>query len=109
MASSMLYSANMPLSMPRMLGVRACNTNDNIAIKKREMSNEVCEAAVVAGNIPEAPPAPSKPAAPAGTPVVPSLSLCRRPRRNRRSPTLRASFQETSLSPANLVYPLFIH
>jgi delta-aminolevulinic acid dehydratase/porphobilinogen synthase len=36
-------------------------------------------------------------------------SLGRRPRRNRRSPVLRAAFQETTLSPANLVYPLFIH
>lgn len=31
------------------------------------------EAAVVAGNIPQAPPVPPKPAAPVGTPVVPSL------------------------------------
>ncbi|XP_022861460.1 delta-aminolevulinic acid dehydratase, chloroplastic isoform X1 [Olea europaea var. sylvestris] len=127
MASSMLYSANIPLSVPRSLRVRASNTNDNVPMKKMGMSDEECEAAVVAGNIPEAPPAPSKPAAPAGTPVVPSLAECcccdiseimrkgdnasisRRPRRNRRSPALRAAFQETSLSPANLVYPLFIH
>ncbi|KAJ6306979.1 hypothetical protein OIU78_022142, partial [Salix suchowensis] len=46
---------------------------------------------------------------PAGTPVVPSLPLSRRPRRNRKSPAFRASFQETSISPANFVYPLFIH
>ncbi|GJS51260.1 delta-aminolevulinic acid dehydratase 1, chloroplastic [Tanacetum coccineum] len=37
------------------------------------------------------------------------LDLSRRPRRNRRSPVFRAAFQETSLSPANFVYPLFIH
>lgn len=35
--------------------------------------------------------------------------LTKRPRRNRRSPALRAAFQETSISPANLVLPLFIH
>lgn len=35
--------------------------------------------------------------------------LNRRPRRNRKSPVLRAAFQETHLSPANFVYPLFIH
>ena len=35
--------------------------------------------------------------------------LNRRPRRNRKSPALRAAFQETSLTPANFVYPLFIH
>ncbi|XP_056174095.1 delta-aminolevulinic acid dehydratase, chloroplastic-like isoform X2 [Syzygium oleosum] len=45
---------------------------------------------------------------PAGTPVVPLLPLSRRPRRNRRSPALRSAFQETRLSPANFVYPLFI-
>lgn len=73
MTSSMLYYANLPLSMPRMLRVRASNTNDNVPIKKMGMSDEECEAAIVAGNIPEAPPAPPKPAAPAGTPVVPSL------------------------------------
>jgi hypothetical protein len=33
----------------------------------------------------------------------------KRPRRNRRSPALRAAFQETSITPANLVLPLFIH
>ena len=35
--------------------------------------------------------------------------LSRRPRRNRKSPVLRAAFQETQISPANFVYPLFIH
>lgn len=68
-----------------------------------------CEAAVVAGNPPEAPPVLPKPAAPAGTPVISSLTLSRRPRRNRKSPSMRSAFQETSLSPTNFVYPLFIH
>ncbi|XP_050233659.1 delta-aminolevulinic acid dehydratase, chloroplastic-like [Mercurialis annua] len=77
--------------------------------KKLGISDAECEAAVVAGNVPEAPPVPPIPAAPTGTPVVPSLPLSRRPRRNRRTPALRASFQETSISPANFVYPLFIH
>lgn len=35
--------------------------------------------------------------------------MTKRPRRNRRSPALRAAFQETTISPANLVLPLFIH
>ncbi|KAK1548830.1 hypothetical protein Q3G72_007343 [Acer saccharum] len=78
-------------------------------VKKLGLSDAECEAAVVAGKIPEAPPVPPKPAAPAGTPLVPALPLTRRPRRNRRSPALRESFQETHLSPANFVYPLFIH
>ncbi|KAG6388665.1 hypothetical protein SASPL_150097 [Salvia splendens] len=78
-------------------------------VKKLGKSDEECEAAVVAGIVPEAPPVPPKPAAPAGTPLATPLPLSRRPRRNRRSPVLRAAFQETSISPANLVYPLFIH
>ncbi|GFS40112.1 aldolase superfamily protein [Actinidia rufa] len=77
--------------------------------KKMGLSDAECEAAVVAGNVPKAPPVPPMPVAPAGTPVVPTLPLNRRPRRNRKSPALRAAFQETSLTPANFVYPLFIH
>ncbi|KAK8692219.1 hypothetical protein V6N13_075693 [Hibiscus sabdariffa] len=96
-------------SRPRPLFVvRACERFDG-SVKKAEMSIEECEAAVVAGNAPEAPPVPPKPAAPAGTPVIQSYQLTRRPRRNRKCPALRASFQETSISPANFVYPLFIH
>ncbi|KAL0326163.1 UNVERIFIED_CONTAM: Delta-aminolevulinic acid dehydratase 1, chloroplastic [Sesamum radiatum] len=81
-----------------MLTVRAGETRENGPLKKMGMSDAECEAAVVAGNIPEAPPVPPKPAAPAGTPVVSSLPLSRRPRRNRRTPALRAAFQETTLS-----------
>ncbi|KAF2296717.1 hypothetical protein GH714_001411 [Hevea brasiliensis] len=92
----------------RVFIVRASETRDG-PMKKLGLSDAECEAAVVAGNVPEAPPVPPKPAAPAGTPVVPSLPLSRRPRRNRKSPAMRASFQETNLSPANFVYPLFIH
>ncbi|CAK7346963.1 unnamed protein product [Dovyalis caffra] len=88
--------------------VRACEKKDG-PIKKLGLSDAECEAAVAAGNVPKAPPVPPKPAAPAGTPVVPSLPLSRRPRRNRKSPAMRASFQETSISAANFVYPLFIH
>ncbi|KAL6217104.1 hypothetical protein ACLB2K_010321 [Fragaria x ananassa] len=91
----------------RRLIVRAADGDGQVG--KTRMSDAECEAAVVAGNVPQAPPAPPKPAPPAGTPVVPLLPLSRRPRRNRRSPALRAAFQETSLSPANFVYPLFIH
>ena len=32
-----------------------------------------------------------------------------RPRRNRKSPWLRAAHRETTLSPANFIYPLFLH
>ncbi|CAK9165235.1 unnamed protein product, partial [Ilex paraguariensis] len=92
----------------RLYVVRASETRDG-PMKKMGMSDEDCEAAVVAGNPPEAPPVPPKPAAPIGTPVVPSLPLNRRPRRNRKSLAMRAAFQETTLAPANFVYPLFIH
>ncbi|KAI7993631.1 hypothetical protein LOK49_LG11G01681 [Camellia lanceoleosa] len=92
----------------RLLIVRASETCDG-PMRKMGLSDEECEAAVVAGNVPQAPPVPPKPAPPAGTPVVPALPLNRRPRRNRKSPALRAAFQETILTPANFVYPLFIH
>jgi hypothetical protein len=35
--------------------------------------------------------------------------MSKRPRRNRKSPALRAAFQETNVTPANFVLPLFIH
>lgn len=58
---------------PRILTIRASESRDDGHIKKMGKSDEECEAAVVAGNVPEAPPVPPKPAAPAGTPVVASL------------------------------------
>mmetsp|Transcript_42522 Transcript_42522/g.51639 ORF Transcript_42522/g.51639 Transcript_42522/m.51639 type:complete len:419 (+) Transcript_42522:72-1328(+) len=51
----------------------------------------------------------AKPAAPEGTPVIPSLILPQRPRRNRRSATVRAAFSETSINPANFILPVFVH
>ncbi|CAA6670666.1 unnamed protein product [Spirodela intermedia] len=48
-------------------------------------------------------------AGPQGTPKITPLDLIKRPRRNRKSPALREAFQETHLSPANFVLPLFIH
>ncbi|XP_068643060.1 delta-aminolevulinic acid dehydratase, chloroplastic [Aristolochia californica] len=93
---------------PRIAVIRASEKGD-AHVQSSGLSIEECEAAVVDGNPPEAPPVPPKAAAPAGTPVVPSLLLTRRPRRNRKSPALRAAFQETTLSPANFVLPLFIH
>ncbi|KAK3034769.1 hypothetical protein RJ639_032282 [Escallonia herrerae] len=84
------------------LTVRAGETREG-PMKKLGLSDEECEAAVAAGKVPDAPPPPSTPAAPARTPVVSSLPISRRPRRNRRTPALRAAFQETSISPANFV------
>ncbi|WP_420639024.1 porphobilinogen synthase [Candidatus Poriferisocius sp.] len=39
----------------------------------------------------------------------PHLELSARPRRNRRTPAIRALVRETELSPAHLVLPLFVH
>lgn len=57
---------------PRLFVVGASEERD-AHMKKLGRSDAECEAAVVAGNIPEAPPVPPKPASPAGTPVVPLL------------------------------------
>ena len=40
---------------------------------------------------------------------MPPQNLPSRPRRNRRSPTIRAAMCETHLSPANFILPLFVH
>ncbi|MDE0215487.1 MAG: porphobilinogen synthase, partial [bacterium] len=39
----------------------------------------------------------------------PHLGLTARPRRNRRTPAIRAMVRETELSPAHFVLPLFVH
>ncbi|XP_020094573.1 delta-aminolevulinic acid dehydratase, chloroplastic-like [Ananas comosus] len=87
--------------------IRASNEQET-SVKTSGRTIEECEAAAVAGNFPDPPPL-YRPSGPEGTPLVKPLLLPRRPRRNRKSPALRASFQETNLSPANLVLPLFIH
>ncbi|KAJ1692025.1 hypothetical protein LUZ63_016180 [Rhynchospora breviuscula] len=95
---------------PRLVLVRANNASASASASAsgRTRTLEECEAAAVAGNFP-APPPHSKPPGPKGTPLIKPLDLTRRPRRNRKSPTLRSAFQETTLSPANFVLPLFIH
>lgn len=57
----------------------------------------------------DAPPPRPVPKVPEGTPVVSPLELPIRPRRNRRSPTVRAAFRESLLRPANLLLPVFVH
>ena len=42
-------------------------------------------------------------------PMSDRLDLLQRPRRNRKNPVVRAFSRETSLSPENFIYPLFIH
>lgn len=41
--------------------------------------------------------------------MVPPQDLSYRPRRNRRSSTVREAFRETILTPANFIYPIFVH
>lgn len=51
----------------------------------------------------------AKPGVPEGTPVVTPLDLPSRPRRNRRSSTVRDAIREVALSPANIILPIFVH
>lgn len=81
----------------------------NTLITETRKTIEECEAAVIEGNPPAAPAVPPKPQSPPGTPAISPIPLMRRPRRNRKSATLRAAFQETTISPANFILPLFIH
>eukprot|EP00897_Mesotaenium_endlicherianum_P005093 jgi/Mesen1/4611/ME000234S03866 len=95
--------------------VRPSRGHRNLAIRAiaepplKKLSIEEAEKLAVEGKAPQAPPTPPTPAAPAGTPLITPLNMAIRPRRNRRSPHLRAAFQETSISPANFILPLFIH
>ncbi|KAE8785681.1 delta-aminolevulinic acid dehydratase, chloroplastic-like [Hordeum vulgare] len=94
------------------MAARASAKRDGTAAAVQARSRrtiEECEADAVAGKFPAAPP-PTRLQAPSGTPEIrPSYDMAKRPRQNRRSPTLRAAFQETSITPANVVLPLFIY
>ncbi|BDA43609.1 Delta-aminolevulinic acid dehydratase, chloroplastic [Coccomyxa sp. Obi] len=46
---------------------------------------------------------------PPGTPIVPPQDILSRPRRNRRSPSIRGAISETFITPSNLILPVFIH
>jgi porphobilinogen synthase len=50
-----------------------------------------------------------RPGAPPGTPLVEPQDLPSRPRRNRRSETVRRAFSETLVRPANFILPVFVH
>ncbi|VAI43459.1 unnamed protein product [Triticum turgidum subsp. durum] len=100
-----------PVPRARPVAARASAERDGAAAAVQARSGrtiEECEADAVDGKFPAAPP-PTRPQAPNGTPEIRPLDMAKRPRRNRRSPALRAAFQETSITPANLVLPLFIH
>ncbi|KAE8803301.1 delta-aminolevulinic acid dehydratase, chloroplastic-like [Hordeum vulgare] len=95
----------------RPVAARASAERDGAAAAVQAWSGrtiEECEADAVAGKFPAAPP-PTRSQAPSGTPEIRPLDMAKRPRQNRRSPALRAAFQETSIAPANLVLLLFIH
>uniref|UniRef100_A0A1D1ZH79 Delta-aminolevulinic acid dehydratase n=1 Tax=Anthurium amnicola TaxID=1678845 RepID=A0A1D1ZH79_9ARAE len=96
-----------PTRVQRHIVIRASDERP-APVRSSGLTNEECEAAAVAGNFP-APPPFYRPSGPKGTPQTTPLNLTSRPRRNRKSPALREAFQETRLSPANFVLPLFIH
>ena len=50
-----------------------------------------------------------QPGVPEGTPVVTPLDQPSRPRRNRRSETVRRAFSETFVHPGNFILPVFVH
>lgn len=50
-----------------------------------------------------------QPGVPEGTPIVLPQDLPSRPRRNRRSETVRRAFSETFIHPGNFILPVFVH
>ncbi|XP_010463210.1 PREDICTED: probable delta-aminolevulinic acid dehydratase 2, chloroplastic [Camelina sativa] len=115
MASSMFRS---PCQIPGMKGfekksyVRRKATSCNIRTNPFRSTEVACQLQKIDSTLiwpvhaPEAPPVPSKPPARV---IDQPLLLSRRARRNRKCPTQRAAFQENHISPANFIYPLFIH
>jgi porphobilinogen synthase len=88
--------------------IRAEAVNNTLITETRKTIEE-CEEVVIEGNPPAPPAVPPKPQSPPGTLAISPIPLMRRPRRNCKSSTLRATFQETTLSMANYILPLFIH
>ena len=68
-----LVRAACRIKLSHPVSVIRANDDREASVKSSGMSIEECEAAVVAGNAPQAPPPRPTPAAPAGTPVVSSL------------------------------------
>ncbi|GMH36803.1 hypothetical protein BSKO_04676 [Bryopsis sp. KO-2023] len=78
------------------------------------MSRTTRRAGIVRAAVADTPktnsPAPRRKAAvPEGTPDVPPMDMPSRPRRNRRSRTVRDAIREVNLSPANIILPMFVH
>eukprot|EP00892_Ulva_mutabilis_P003371 jgi/Ulvmu1/1405/UM011_0134.1 len=71
------------------------------ALQAQARSRNVCVQA--AGD------APKRAGVPEGTPEVEVQNLASRPRRNRRSPTIRSAVQENHLTPSNMILPMFVH
>ncbi|KAL1192638.1 putative delta-aminolevulinic acid dehydratase 2 [Cardamine amara subsp. amara] len=90
------------------MGLKATSFNVRInPLRSRQVSVQLLTIDSTPVNAPEAPPLPpSKQADPV---IDQPLQLSRRARRNRKSSTQRAAFQETNITPANFIYPLFIH
>jgi len=72
---------------------------------RRAASATRAEAAPAAVNTTSRPVAPTPP----GTPTDVAQELAHRPRRNRRSPTIRGAVRETILTPSNFLLPVFVH
>mmetsp|Transcript_29016 Transcript_29016/g.55658 ORF Transcript_29016/g.55658 Transcript_29016/m.55658 type:complete len:404 (+) Transcript_29016:54-1265(+) len=104
-----MVSAAMNLSMtrPSIHGSLRIRSNRASPAGSRAMRLQVV--AEAPENMVDCPPAPAKARVPDGTPEVSPLILPSRPRRNRKSATVRASFSETSMSPANFILPVFVH
>jgi len=78
-----------------------------IAVKPRQHRATTTRAAIDPSLAP--PTTRVAPRNPEGCPTVPPQDLASRPRRNRRSPTVRKAFRETILTPDNFIYPIFVH
>ncbi|CAG9467638.1 unnamed protein product [Pedinophyceae sp. YPF-701] len=79
------------------------------AISSRPVSRRLGVQVSAVADVPPKAVGRPKPAAPEGTPVVTPLDIPSRPRRNRRSETIRKSIRETFLGPEHFIMPLFVH
>lgn len=78
-------------------------------LRKSVCPKAVAQVAEPAVHAPAAVNGRERPGVPQGTPVVSPQDLPSRPRRNRRSATIREAVAENWVSPAHFILPIFVH
>merc|ERR1740123_1886659 len=108
-AATALAAVLTSVGLVRRAGARgsAAIAGQQLRFRRRQwqLGSYVVRTGLAASDVPQ----PPQPRVPAGTPRAERLVIRKRPRRNRRSRAVREMVAETTLKPANLIMPVFVH